>query len=83
MKNTSILKEKLVQKISKLPANQLQEALDFINFLLSKKQNGSKSEPENDLDPALDPILKFIGGVSYGSLAKNIDTELYGRTGDY
>jgi len=25
------------------------------------------------------PILKFIGGVSHGSLAKGIDEELYGN----
>lgn len=78
MENSSVLKEKLVQEINKLPPNRLREVLDFIRFLLSKEQNGPKTESENDLDPALDPILKFIGGVSHGSLAKNIDSELYG-----
>ncbi len=28
--------------------------------------------------PEDDPILKFIGGVSHGELAQNIDDELYG-----
>ncbi|HXG68321.1 MAG TPA: type II toxin-antitoxin system ParD family antitoxin [Blastocatellia bacterium] len=32
-----------------------------------------------DLDPAQDPILKFIGEASHGSLAKDIDKELYGE----
>lgn len=79
MENTTVLKEKLVREISKLPANRLREVLDFIKFLLGKEQNGPETEPEKNLDPALDPILKFIGGVSNGSLAKNIDTELYGK----
>jgi hypothetical protein len=29
--------------------------------------------------PERDPILKFIGGVSHGSLAHDIDRELYGN----
>jgi hypothetical protein len=32
-----------------------------------------------DLELGKDPILEFIGGVSHGSLAKDIDNELYGE----
>ena len=35
-------------------------------------------EPEEELDPSKDPILRMIGRVSHGSLAKDIDKELYG-----
>jgi hypothetical protein len=38
-----------------------------------------REEMEEELDPKKDPILKYIGGVSYGSLAKDIDRELYGE----
>ena len=31
-----------------------------------------------NLDPGMDPILEYIGGVSHGSLARDIDSELYG-----
>jgi len=48
-----------------------------MKFLLEKERRNSKQR--FDLDPGRDPILEFIGGVSHGSLAKDIDSELYGE----
>jgi hypothetical protein len=32
-------------------------------------------------DPTENPLLDFIGGAEHGSLAQDIDEELYGRDG--
>lgn len=73
------LKERLVQEIDKLPEDRLQEVLNFVRYLLSREQMVWKKGPEMDLDPTKDPILSFMGGVSLGTLAKDIDSELYGE----
>ncbi len=77
MDATHILKQKLLTELEKLPEDRLAEVLDFVGYLLVK---GKKipSEIGTVLDPEKDPILNFIGGVSHGSLAKDIDKELYG-----
>ncbi len=71
------LKEKLLSAIEDIPESKLGELLDFMEFLLEKDRRNSKQK--FDLDPGRDPILEFIGGVSHGSLAKDIDGELYGE----
>ena len=73
----SVLKEQLFRETEKLPELRLEEVLDFVEFLLSKEQKALEAGLEKNPDPAKDPILKFIGGVSHGSLAKNIDKDLY------
>lgn len=35
--------------------------------------------PVKELDPTQDPILRFVGSISHGSLARDIDNELYGE----
>lgn len=75
----NLLKAQLVQEIEKLPEDRLQEVLDFVGYLMSKERKIGITKLERELDPAKDPILKFIGGVSHGSLAKKIDTDLYGE----
>ena len=71
------IKEKLITAIEEIPEGKLGELLDFMEFLLEKKRRNSKKR--FDLDPGRDPILEFIGGASHGSLAKDIDSELYGE----
>jgi hypothetical protein len=71
------LKERLYTAIEKIPESKLGEVLDFMEFLLKKERNSTQKR--FDLDPLRDPILEFIGGVSHGSLAKDIDNELYGE----
>jgi len=75
----STVQERLIEELAKLSENRLQEVLDFVGYLLSKEQKEQTAEPEQDLAPAKDPLLKFIAGVSHGSLAKGIDRELYGE----
>jgi hypothetical protein len=74
----SLLKAQLDQELAKLSEERLREVLDFVGYLLSKEQNGHTAKREQGLDPEQDPILTFVGGVSHGTLAKDIDRELYG-----
>jgi len=61
--------EKILKKIADLPDYKLQELLDFIDFLRSKKE-------ENE-----DPILKVAGCLSgSASTAQEIEENLYGNT---
>jgi len=59
-----IFRQNLLEKISDLPEDKLQEVLDFVDFLGSRK-------PEIE-----DPILN-VAGCLFGS---EIEEELYGRT---
>jgi hypothetical protein len=79
MKSQEVLKNRVLEEIEKLPKSKLQEMLDFVGYLISKDRNAQTTEPEEELDPSQDPILRMVGRVSHGSLAKNIDKELYGE----
>lgn len=79
MNNLEVLKGILVQEINNLPEDKLREVLDFVNSLQDPEAEGEVIETETQLEPAQDPILKFIGGVAHGSLAKDVDRELYGE----
>ena len=70
------IKQKLLATIEETPESKLGEVLDFLEFLLEKERH--KEKRTIDLNPSNDPILKYIGGVAHGSLAENIDGELYG-----
>jgi len=67
-----------------LPDNLREEVIDFIDFLLSKSRSEELSTqkktvtPSEKLDPAKDPLLRYIGSIDNGSLAKDIDESLYG-----
>lgn len=71
------IKEKLLRTIEEIPESKLGEVLDFLEFLLEKDRH--KEERRFDLEPGNDPILEYIGGVAHGSLAEDIDSELYGE----
>jgi len=75
----SIVKKRLIEEIARLPEEKLQEVLDFVGYLLSKEQRTQAVAEERALEPTKDPLLQFIAGVSHGSLAKDIDNELYGK----
>jgi hypothetical protein len=66
------IKQQLLSEIEILPDESLKELLDFAEYLHKMKESKSIKNEEN-------PIIKFIGGVSHGSLAKIIDEELYGN----
>ena len=71
------MEDTVKEAISHLSEDKLAEVFDFVGYLLSREKREEKEE-ELELDPQKDPILKYIGGVSHGSLAKDIDRELYG-----
>jgi hypothetical protein len=77
MDSGELLIEKLTAAAERLPAAKAQEVLDFVEFLLAKEEQ-SKATGVIESDPGKDPILKFIGAASHGSLAHNIDSDLYG-----
>ena len=61
-------RESLLNKITDLPEAELQEVLDFVDFLRSRK-------PEVE-----DPILNVAGCLSGAPLSgSEIEEELYGR----
>ncbi len=72
------LKERLIEELEKLPEDRLQEILSFVDCLRAKETREAATKLPENLDSQKDPLLKFIGGVSHGSLAKEIDEELYG-----
>jgi hypothetical protein len=71
-KKMTTIKQQLLSNIEVLPEESLKELLDFAEYLRKMKENKAIMNAE-------DPILKFIGGVSHGSLAEKIDEELYGN----
>ena len=77
---TQIFKDVVKEALEHLSEDKLTEVFDFVSYLLAKeKMEGEREEKlELGLDPKKNPILKYIGGVSHGSLAKDIDRELYG-----
>ncbi|HGE72036.1 TPA: hypothetical protein ENX78_14455 [Candidatus Poribacteria bacterium] len=68
----SKIKEQLLNEIEALSDESLKELLDFAEYLHKMKESKSVMDGEN-------PLLKFIGGISHGSLAEGIDEELYGN----
>ncbi len=84
----------ILEGLKELPPEALAEVASFISllrkrledpfgyyqglekFLQSKKNVSQKSQKYKDGKEAL---LKFIGGSSHGSLAQNIDEDLYGK----
>ena len=77
MTETEKLVSKIAQEIGNLPEESLREVLDFVERLSNGEEpDGIKASANRE--PEHDPILGFIGGVSHGSLAQEIDRELYG-----
>ena len=79
MSTDSMLKTQLDRKLTMLPDDRLREVLDFVEYLLSKEQKTQAVISQETRDPAHDPILQYSGGVAHGSLAHDIDEELYGK----
>ncbi len=77
MTTFSDIRQVLQQKIDRLPDCQLQEVLEFVNNLPSQIP-ASLEKDSYYSDSQVDPLSEFIGAVHHGSLAQNIDRELYG-----
>ena len=80
MDQTLILKS-IEFQIAKLPEHRLQEVLDFINFLIFTEniESTNLTKSNSKVCDKEDYISQYIGGVSHGSLAQNINEELYGK----
>lgn len=78
MSTGSMLKEQLVRELARLPEERLHEVLHFVESLLRQEQQVRAETLLQERDAAPDPLLQYSGGVAHGSLARNIDQELYG-----
>jgi len=69
-------KAKIVEALNALPEARQREVLDYVESLRSKEEEGTG---KTERDPQENPLLDFIGGSEHGSLAQDIDEELYGE----
>ncbi|MCC5608568.1 hypothetical protein LC612_17685 [Nostoc sp. CHAB 5834] len=67
-------KQAIFDAIEQLPDQHLAEVLQYVQ----KLANTLKSPTSNPPTQSSDPLIGFIGAVSHGSLAANLDEELYG-----
>ena len=72
MSNT---KAEILEALDALPEERQREVLDYVESLRSREEAETNEE---ERDPKENPLLDFIGGVEHGSLAQDIDEELYG-----
>lgn len=68
-------KQALINAIEQLPEQQLIEVLQYVQHL-SPTQKSTLPSEQNQVG---DPLAEFIGAVDCGSLATNLDDELYDR----
>jgi hypothetical protein len=65
---------KIVEALDALPKARRREVLDHVESLRKREER----RPETgERDPTENPLLDFIGGAQHGSLAQDIDEELY------
>lgn len=76
--NTISLKKQLMDDLNKLDRTDVQEILDFAEFILSRRYKRQKSFRDKDLVSERDPLLKLIGLADVQPFADRIDAELYG-----
>lgn len=77
MNSIENVKEELQRRIEKLPEHKIPEVLQFVNFLLYSQEQLFSLPFEKKEVKESDPLADFIGAVECGSLAQNIDSELY------
>ena len=68
-------KAKILEALDALSEERQREVLDYVESLRSREEAETNEE---ERDPEETPLLDFIGGVEHGSLAQDIDEELYG-----
>lgn len=79
MKSLQNIKEELQKGIEQLPEHRIPEVLQFVNFLLYSQERFLSQDTDKIEEVGGDPLDNFIGAVELGSLAQNIDGELYGE----
>lgn len=78
-KNIANLNERVLNNLGKLPEADIQEVLDFIEFIQIKRQKLRRPPQIEQLDPKKDPVLKLMGIADVTPFADKIDQELYGQ----
>ncbi len=78
MESRQSITGEILQALERLPEEWLQEVLKFVTSLKGQTISPVSRESAEGLDPLKDPILTYVGGISCGSLAKDIDAALYG-----
>ena len=71
----SEVKEKLLAEIQTLPDHRVAEVLDYIHFLQYQERYLVSTSTSPVVDSS--PLHQFIGGVEHGTLAQNIDNDVY------
>lgn len=79
MEDEHSLKDAVIKEIENLPEDQLREILDFVGYLQSKKFKQPDARKTRESLSQEDPLEQYIGGVSQGTLAQDIDKELYNQ----
>ncbi|RME59492.1 hypothetical protein D6779_04185 [Candidatus Parcubacteria bacterium] len=74
-----MLRKQIIEDMEKLSHDKLRQVLSFIRYLLYKESPKPQKGSTGSVKDKSDPILSFIGGVSHGALASDIDIELYGE----
>jgi hypothetical protein len=72
-------KKRLMENLERLPESDIQEVLDFVEFILIKRYKKKKILPQKRLDLKKDPILKLMGIADVEPFSNKIDQELYGQ----
>jgi len=75
MESSDQLLEKINTAAERLSPAKKMELLDYVEYLLLKELKASTSSSQAS---ASDPLLQYIGGVTQGNLASQIDEDLYG-----
>lgn len=71
-------KQQLLKNLERLPESDVQEILDFADFIVSRRSMMKKIPSKKKLSPEKDPILKLMGIADVEPFADKIDRELYG-----
>lgn len=66
-------KAQIVEALETLSKERQREVLDYVKSLRDREERRFEEGP----NPEENPLLDFIGGASHGSLAEDIDEELY------
>lgn len=66
-------KQVLLKALEQLPEQYLLDVLQYVQHL----SDTLKLNPANESSQVVDPLSEFVGAVSHGSLAANLDHDLY------
>ena len=76
---TTALKKRLLESLERVSETDMQEILDFVEFILTRRYKKKRISMKAELDPTKDPVLKLMGIADAKPFSKEIDRELYGQ----